>query len=469
MYLWSRWWEIVSQLRPGFSRTRTFLWFALCLAGISVRKDLNGVTSFMRSLGLKDCFYDRILDFFHSTAVNIPQIAHLWLHIILSSLPNSLIPKVNGRILMIGDQIKKGKTGRKMPAVKKLHQESENNTKPEFIFGHSCQVITLLVGGMQSFFALPITCGIHEGLIFSNRDHRTLLTKMIELVNHLLIPIPYYLVLDAYYCGKPIIQNLLKTGNHLVTHVRKNCVAYKKAEPTPDNKRGRKRIYGEKIKLRNLFEDLLSFIDAPSPVYGETNVKIKYRSLDLLWRPIGMLVRFVLVIHPTRGSKIFMSTDLSLSPLDIIKIYGYRFKIEVAFKQALYTIGTWSYHFWMAMMTPRKNKSGDQYLHRKSKKYREMVIRKMRAYTCHLQIGMIAQGLLQYLSLTCTKFVWDSFGSWLRTIRAGIHPSEQITAQALKNMIPEFLVNSSEDHILVKFIREKIDLDRKEGADLMAA
>jgi len=28
------------------------------------------------------------------------------------------------------------KTGRKMPAVKKLHQQSTNNTKPEFIYGH---------------------------------------------------------------------------------------------------------------------------------------------------------------------------------------------------------------------------------------------------------------------------------------------------------------------------------------------
>lgn len=469
MELWSKWWEIVSQLRPGFTRNTTFLWFALCLVGISVRSDLRGVTSIIRSLGLDEYYYDHILDFFHSSAVIITKIAQLFLSIILRMLPASLIPNVTGHILMIGDQIKKGKTGRKMPAVKKLHQESENNTKPEFIFGHSCQAIALLIGSAQSFFALPITCGIHEGLIFSNRDHRTLLTKMIGLVDSLLIPIPYYLVLDAYYSGTPIIRGLLKTGNHLVTRIRSNAVAYKKAEPATQAKVGRPKFYGEKIKLKKLFDDLLHFIEAPSPVYGETNVKIKYQSLDLLWRPVGILVRFVLVIHPSRGSRIFMSTDLTLSPLDIVKIYGYRFKIEVAFKQALYTVGTWSYHFWMAMMTPRKNKSGNQYLHHKSEKYRQMVVRKMRAYACHLQIGVIAQGLLQYLSVTCTKLVWSSFGSWLRTIREGVYPSEQITATALKNTLPEFLVNSSEDHILAKFITEKIDLDRQEGQKLLAA
>jgi glycosidase len=70
-----------------------------------------------------------------------------------------------------------------MPAVKKLHQESQNNTKPEYIFGHSCQTIAIVVNAASSFFALPLACRIHEGLVFSNRDQRTLLDKMVESVS----------------------------------------------------------------------------------------------------------------------------------------------------------------------------------------------------------------------------------------------------------------------------------------------
>jgi len=55
-----------------------------------------------------------------------------------------------------------------------------------------------------------------------------------------------------------------------------------------------------------------------SPVYGERGVKIRYRVCDLLWRPVGQLVRFVAVIHPTRGACLLMSTDLSLGAIDII-------------------------------------------------------------------------------------------------------------------------------------------------------
>ena len=469
MHLWLQWWDIVKQLRPAFTRSKTFFWFALCLVGVTVRIDLRGVTSIVRSLGLRDVFYDRLLDFFHSNAVKVDAVAKVWCRILITCLPSSLVPRVNGRLIFIGDGIKKAKTGRKMPAVKLLHQESANNTKPEYIYGHSCQAIALLVGCAQSFFALPLTCRIHEGVVLSNRATKSLLDKMVDLVVSLTIAQPYYFVLDAYYASSIMANGLIRDGGHLISRVRSNAVAYYGAEQPSIKKKGRKKIYGEKIKLKTLFKKIDNFMEAPSPVYGETNVTIRYYSLDLLWRPIGSMIRFVLVVHPRRGSIILMSTDLTLVPLDIIKIYGFRFKIEVSFKQAIYTTGTYAYHFWMAAMTPRPNKSGNQYLHRENKNYRELVKRKMRAYHCHMQIGVIAQGMIQYLSLTCTQMVWKSFGSWIRTIREGIYPSEQVTALALRNAIPDFLVNSPDDHILAKFIRDKIDLDRQEGVKLLAA
>jgi len=236
MALWISWWKMVRQLRPAFARQTTFLWFALCLVGLTIRPDLRGVTSLVRALGLKEVFYDRLLDFFHSKAVLVDSLAALWCRLILTVLPASLVPKVNDRPVLIGDGIKLAKTGRKMPAVKKLHQQSTSNTKPEFIYGHSCQAIALLVGCAQSFFALPLICRIHEGLVFSNRQTKTLLDKMIDLVRSLTIPIPLYLVLDAYYASKVIVHGLLNSGNHLITQVRKNAVAYF-GQPCPTPKK----------------------------------------------------------------------------------------------------------------------------------------------------------------------------------------------------------------------------------------
>jgi hypothetical protein len=38
--LWSQWWLVVWQLRPACSRLHSFLWFAACVAGMTVRADL---------------------------------------------------------------------------------------------------------------------------------------------------------------------------------------------------------------------------------------------------------------------------------------------------------------------------------------------------------------------------------------------------------------------------------------------
>jgi hypothetical protein len=80
-----------------------------------------------------------------------------------------------------------------------------------------------------------------------------------------------------------------------------------------------------------------------SPVYGEHNVSRRCRVCDLLWRPARRLVRFVVVVHPTRGSCILMCTDTSLSAVDIIRLYGLRFKIECSFKQDVRQMGSFSY------------------------------------------------------------------------------------------------------------------------------
>src|SRR5712672_3890773 len=200
-------------------------------------------------------------------------------------------------------------------------------------------------------------------------------------------------------------------------------------------------------------------IELASPVYAELNFMLRYRVCDLIWRPARRLVRFFAVIHPTRGSCLLMATYLSLSAGDIIYLYGLRFKIEHSFKQAVRLIGAFAYHFWMMDMTPLRYRNGNQHLHRRSADYRNHVRRKMHAYHVFIQAGVVAQGLLQYLAVVAPKLVWDSFGSWLRTIRPGIPPSELVVANALRQTLPEFLMGASKINSLTKFILDRQDIE----------
>ena len=170
MGVWKLWWEWVGPLRPACVRSRTFLWMLAVLAGFCVRGDLLGVTRFVRALGLQAACYDRILDFFHSSALNVGALTRAWAALVLDKHPGLL--RFNGRIVLAADGINVPKSGRKMPAVKRLHQHSESNNKPEFIMGHSCQAVAVLVQGLKSVAAIPLAARINQGLVFSNRDKR---------------------------------------------------------------------------------------------------------------------------------------------------------------------------------------------------------------------------------------------------------------------------------------------------------
>ena len=140
----------------------------------------------------------------------------------------------------------------------------------------------------------------------------------------------------------------------------------------------------------------------------------------------------------------------------------------MSFKQALRVVGAYAYHFWMSAMTPLRRVSGNQYLHHQSEACRRAVRHKIAAYHRHIQLGLIAQGLLQILAARNPRRVWQSFGSWIRTVRPGLAPSEQVVAIAMRNTLPEFLASAARNSILVKFIRQRIDLSRTEGINLAA-
>jgi len=457
MTLWTAWWNAIWLLRPAFSRLRSFMWFATVVAGLTVRTELLGVTSIVRALKLRPALYNKLRDSLHSDAVQLDRLSALWTQAVLRLFPDPL--RVNGRLVLVGDGIKVAKSGRKMPGVKLLHQQSDSNTKSEYIMGHSMQAVSVFVRAARSVFAVPLAVRIHEGLVWSNRDRRTLLDKMILLLGIVSVQQPFYFVADAYYAAGKIVKGLRDRDNHLVTRVKSNAVAYAPYVQQGPRKRGRPRRYGEKIKLKSLLADPQAFQSAPSPVYGEHNVTIHYRVCDLLWPAGAQLVRFVAVTHPSRGSCLLMCTDRSLDAVQIIRLYGLRFKIEYSFKQAVHRIGTFAYHFWMQDMKPLARRNGDQYLHRESLEYRNAVKRKIHAYHVFMHAGVVCQGLLHYLAAVFPSQVWSSFGSWLRTIRPGIPPSELVVANALRQCLPEFLVNSAKTHFFAKFIAERQDPD----------
>ena len=95
-------------------------------------------------------------------------------------------------------------------------------------------------------------------------------------------------------------------------------------------------------------------------------------------------------------------------------------------------------------------------MQRKSELYREHVRRKLAAYERHIQLGLIAQGLLQYLALSFRRVAWFNFHSYIRTASPQKPPSEWVVSQALRHTRPDFLRGLPQNAILKTFLAAKI-------------
>jgi hypothetical protein len=146
---------ILVGFRSCFTRTAAFNWFVTVVFGFIVRIDLCGASAFVRWLGIDPELYTAMLSFFRATSWQIKAILHRWCQIVLQRCP---LPTIDDRLLLAVDGIKICKQAEKMPAVKRLHQESDNSGKAPYIYGHHWGVIGILAGWVKKTLLHPPLC-----------------------------------------------------------------------------------------------------------------------------------------------------------------------------------------------------------------------------------------------------------------------------------------------------------------------
>jgi len=252
------------------------------------------------------------------------------------------------------------------------------------------------------------------------------------------------IVLDAYFAVGPvftILKSLLNpNGNrllHLVTRARSNVVGYEDP-PVKNGGRGRPKKYGEKVKLIKSFDNRLrDFQEVSIEIYREKKT-VLFICLDLLWKPIGEKVRFVLV-NDGEENFILMCSDLTLSPQDIIKAYSYRFKIEVSFKVLKHIMGVFFYHFWTKVW-PHIGKRNESDLSSIDSRSERLIAQTTNAIEGFVNFGCMATGILQILALNFHQTIWRSYRGWLRTITSVIPTEETVRSVIQEEFFHNFHV-----------------------------
>ncbi|SCW87267.1 hypothetical protein SAMN04487970_10884 [Paenibacillus tianmuensis] len=239
---------------------------------------------------------------------------------------------VQESVVLVGDGMKQAKEGRRMPGVKKLHQESENSSKGEYIFGHLFGAIGILAGTPQKCFCLPLSINLQDGVktIFGwdKQPEDRQASHVVQMIDQAFASAKAFgsalLLLDRYFLSIPALERLGVWNQsraarlHIVAKVKANAVAYER--PAVRKKgRGRPPKKGQMVKLIELFHNRAAeFRTATVTMYGKEE-SVKFLCLDLLWgQGLYQELRFVLVRQGDQLS-ILASTDLTLAAEDTIR------------------------------------------------------------------------------------------------------------------------------------------------------
>jgi hypothetical protein len=247
--------------------------------------------------------------------------------------------KVHGAYLAVVDTLLIAKNGRKMIGIQSWKDHSDNADRGERIRGHHWAIVGLISFSQQwdRYLCFPLLMQLISGqlnpsLIMVDPAGVATLATIWDSVHPLIYQLHQYLnqaalrvVVDAYFSKAPFVNPLLAKGIQVVSKLRHDAVGWD--DPAPEQRSDAKR--GKKWKLAHLLTHLPTQV-LKVELYGKT--VIVHAVCRTLWlRDFNQKVK-VVVVEGLKKPVILFSTDLSLSMVQIIEIYGARFVVELAIR-----------------------------------------------------------------------------------------------------------------------------------------
>lgn len=247
--------------------------------------------------------------------------------------------KVHGAYLSVIDTLLIAKNGHKMLGVQRWKDHSDNADRGDRIWGHHWAIVGLISFSQSwgRYLCFPLLMQLISGqlkpsLIMVDPAGVACLATIWDSVHPLIYQLHHHLnqaplrvVADAYFAKAPFVNPLLAKGINVVSKLRHDAVGWD--DPSPEQRADAKQ--GKKWKLAHLLA-VFPTEAVPVHLYGQ-DVVVQAICRPLRLRGFNQKVK-VVVMAGLKKPIILFSTDLSLSPAQIIEIYGARFTIELAIR-----------------------------------------------------------------------------------------------------------------------------------------
>jgi len=341
--------------RPGFSSfwALTCAWI-LC-AG---RRSLTRVIQSGELGRFKHfCSFHR---FFSQARWNLDDLGLCILQLLLPFCPEVLTGAVDDTLAR--------KSGRHIWGAGMHHDPLRSTQKrPFFSFGHSWVVLSLHVSfpfAPQKTWALPVLVRLYRKRKnpklapgrngkpekkqtgqATDKQYRTrpqLALEMIQVVARWLGPRKLRVLGDSEYAGGSISRHL-PANTELISRMTMNAALYE-LPPHQATGRGRRRKKGARLSnpLQMAQDSRRCWTQTTACLYGRT-VKVWYQAIDALWySSAGSRLLRIVVVHDPGGRRrddCFFSTDLALTPQQILETFALRWPLEVCFRDVKQFLG----------------------------------------------------------------------------------------------------------------------------------
>lgn len=335
------WFSLLASALDPRSATR----LAILFLGVILARGRRTVTSWIRAAGLSGEYrrcYTTVSAAGKRTDLVAARLAHRVVKPLLAGV---------GRLVFAIDDTPTERYGPCVQGAGVHHNPCPGPANSPFVYGHVWVVLGLLAcHPAWGVIALPLLARLYvrrKNLGSIDPKHRPPFRTKLELGVELVrwaaawlgfLGKPVWVVVDGAYAKAPFLRPVIGLGVTVVSRLRKDAALRGVPGPRRAGQRGRPRVYGEhRIALAKRAGQRRGWATGTFALYGEPAVK-RYKTFLATWRPVGGVIRVVLVDEP-RGWAAFFCTDPTATVADVLGLVADRFSLETAFRDVKEVVG----------------------------------------------------------------------------------------------------------------------------------